>query len=385
MDYLSAAQAQSRFLTQTYRLFHRFPEPSRHEVQTHARIRRMLDEMHVEYASPAPNITIGLIGRGNGRTVALREDTDALQQNEQTGLPYASENPGLMHACGHDAHIACLLGAAKLLKSREDDLPGRVKLVFQPAEEGELGAQATIATGLVDDVDGFFAIHVWSPYEAGTLHVSAGGVAASCDMFTVRIHGRAGHGAMPDECIDTVVCGSALVQNLQTIASRMTSPMDPVVVTVGSFQAGTRCNIIAGEAVLEGTLRTFHPTTYERVHEHFERIVRTTCEAYGCTYEIDMRPACKVVWNDESLVQTARRAAAKLLPDGAMPDTPCALADDFADYRAVAPICYARVGVRNESIGACHPHHSDHFQIDESALPIATAWLAGMADEFLHE
>lgn len=381
MDYRAAADAEKNFLTETYRLFHRFPEPSRYEFETHARIRRMLDDMNIAHQDPEGNITIALLGPEGGKTVAFRADTDALQQTERTGLDYASEKPGLMHACGHDAHITCGLGLAKLLKAREESLPGRVKIIFQPAEEGELGAQAVLATGLAQ-ADAYFGIHVWSPYNAGELHVSPGGVAASCDMFTLTIRGRGGHGAMPEECVDAIVCASALVGQLQTIVSRFTSPMDPVVVTIGSFHAGTRCNIIAGEAVLEGTIRTFSPETYDRVHAQLDRMIRSCCEGYGCTWEMDMRPACKVVWNDAKLTEMARRAAKRVSPDGALPDAPCALGDDFADYRALGPICYARVGVRNEAVGACHPHHSDQFRIDESALPAAVAWMAAMADEF---
>ena len=381
MDYRAAADAEKNFLTETYRLFHRFPEPSRYEFETHARIRRMLDDMNIAHQDPEGNITIALLGPEGGKTVAFRADTDALQQTERTGLDYASEKPGLMHACGHDAHITCGLGLAKLLKAREESLPGRVKIIFQPAEEGELGAQAVLATGLAQ-ADAYFGIHVWSPYHAGELHVSPGGVAASCDMFTLTIRGRGGHGAMPEECVDAIVCASALVGQLQTIVSRFTSPMDPVVVTIGSFHAGTRCNIIAGEAVLEGTIRTFSPETYDRVHAQLDRMIRSCCEGYGCTWEMDMRPACKVVWNDAKLTEMARRAAKRVSPDGALPDAPCALGDDFADYRALGPICYARVGVRNEAVGACHPHHSDQFRIDESALPAAVAWMAAMADEF---
>lgn len=205
MDYRAAADAEKNFLTETYRLFHRFPEPSRHEFETHARIRRMLDDMNIAHQDPEGNITIALLGPEGGKTVAFRADTDALQQTERTGLDYASEKPGLMHACGHDAHITCGLGLAKLLKAREESLPGRVKIIFQPAEEGELGAQAVLATGLAQ-ADAYFGIHVWSPYNAGELHVSPGGVAASCDMFTLTIRGRGGHGAMPEECVDAIVC-----------------------------------------------------------------------------------------------------------------------------------------------------------------------------------
>lgn len=385
MDYLSMAQSESAFLSQTYRLFHRIPEPSHFEVKTNAKIREILTQMGIAYEAPTENITIAVLENGEGKTVALRADTDALQQTEQTGLPFASETPGVMHACGHDAHITCALTLAKLMNERKSEWKGRVKIIFQPAEEGELGAQEVLRTQLVNDVDAFFGLHVWSPYQAGEMHVSVGGVAPSCDMFSIKIHGRACHGAMPHEGIDTVVCASALVQNLQPIASRFTSPFEPVVVTIGSLHAGTRCNIIADEAVLEGTIRTFSPETYAHVHAHFDQIVKSTCENFGCTYEVDMRPACGVTWNDDRLVRLAQNAALKIdAQKGALPDEPTMLSDDMADYRSIAPICYVKVGVRNEEIGACHPHHSGLFRIDETALPTAVAWLATMMEDALN-
>ena len=384
MNYLQETMAEKEFLKDTYRWFHMHPEASRHEVETHAHIREMLRAMDIRYLSPLENVTVACIGKEGGRKVGLRVDTDALQVTEQTGLEYASIYPGMMHACGHDAHIACGLCAAKLLKRHEDRLAGGVKVLFQPAEEGEMGAPTLIATHAADDIQAFFGMHVWSPGRAGELRVSPGGMTASCDMFTLRIHGRAGHGALPQECLDAVVCASAVVMNLQTIASRFISPMDPVVVTVGSLHAGTRCNVIAGEAVLEGTMRAFREDTRAALKELFERVVRETCGAYGCTVDIELRAVTGVTWNDEKLCGIARRAASEMGME-TVSDEPCMMADDFADYGAIGPGCYVRVGVGNAEIGACHPHHSGLFRIDEDALPAAAAWIAGMAETYLSE
>lgn len=386
MDFLAAAQSESRYVKEMYRAFHKIPERSRFEIKTNRLIREELDKMSVFYHAPKENITIAVIeGAKPGAVVAIRADTDALQLTEETDLPFKSEHEGMMHACGHDGHIAIGLACAKILNSMKSQLSGTVKIIFQPAEEGEMGAEAVIDTGLVNDVSAFFAVHLWSPYKTGEMRVAPRGVAASTDMFTVNIQGRAGHGAMPEVCIDAVMCASALVMNLQSIVSRFSSPFQPVVVTVGSLHAGTRCNIIAGEATLEGTIRTFDPKVYDEVHAHFDRIVKDVCDAYRCTYEIKNVKACGVTWNDESLSALAIENAKKIAPlteVGA--DTPFMLGDDFGEYRRIAPVCYMKVGIRNEEIGAVHAHHHPLFRVDEDALPRAVAWLVMNADSVLN-
>lgn len=387
MDFIREADAKSAYVKEMYRAFHRIPERSRHEVKTNRLIRKELDDMGVFYHAPKENITIAVIeGTKGGKTVGVRADTDALQLTEETDVEFRSEHEGMMHACGHDGHIALALALSKILSENKKDLAGTVKIIFQPAEEGEMGAQAVIDTGLVDDVDAFFAIHLWSPYETGELRCAPNGVAASTDMFKVNIHGRAGHGAMPELCIDAVTCVSSLVMNLQMIASRFSSPFQPVVVTVGSVHAGTRCNIIAGEAEIEGTIRTFDPDVYKEVHEHFDRIVKDTCEMYKCTYEINNVKACDVTWNDEKLVKLALNAARKVAPESKVgADHPFMLGDDFGEYRKIAPVCYMKVGIRNEKIGAVHAHHHPCFRVDEDALARAVAWMAACVNDYLSE
>lgn len=386
MDFLKLANAESMYAKEMYRAFHRIPERSRFEIKTNRLIRKELDEMDVFYHAPKENITIAVIeGKNPGPVVGIRADTDALQLTEETDLLYKSETDGMMHACGHDGHIAVALTCAKILNANKEKMNGTVKVIFQPAEEGEMGAQSVIETGLVNDVNAFFAVHLWSPYQTGEMRVAPRGVAASTDMFTVNIHGRAGHGAMPEVCIDAVVCASALVMNLQSIVSRFTSPFSPVVVTVGSVHAGTRCNIIAGEATLEGTIRTFDPQVYDEVHEHFERVVKDVCDAYRCTYEIRNVAACGVTWNDEKLCEVALENAKKIAPaDEVGPDTPFTLGDDFGEYRSIAPICYMKVGIRNEKIDAVYAHHHPKFKVDEDALPRAVAWLLMNAESVLN-
>jgi amidohydrolase len=381
MNFLADALAAGDEAILLRRDFHRFPEPSRGEIRTNRRIREVLDAASIPHCDPKANITIAVIqGAFPGKTVGFRCDTDALQLKEDTGLDFSSQTDGMMHACGHDAHIAMGLCTAKILERRKTELSGRYKIIFQPAEEGERGADEVIATGLISDVDAFFAIHVWSFYPSGTLAVSPGGICASADMFTVRIHGKGGHGAYPHLCVDTVTAGAAIVTALQQIASRLISPLKPVVVTVGSFHAGTRCNIISQDAVLEGTLRAFDQDTRQQVIAHFDRIIRETADAYQCSAEIEIRPACGAVVNDELLAGIARQCALELVPAAMVAaEEPSMLGDDFAAYAAIAPACYAQVGIANTAKGTAYAHHHARFDIDEDMLPIGIAWACGFA------
>ena len=200
-------------------------------------------------------------------------------------------------------------------------------------------------------------------------------------MFKITIHGKGGHGATPEQCVDAITAGAAVVQSLQTIVSRFHSPMDSVVVTVGSFHAGTRCNIIAQDAVLEGTLRAFDDNVHARLIEHFKRIITDVSTAYGCTAEIDINEVTGVVVNDEALCQIARETAAELVPpEKIQKQEPCMLGDDFAAYRAIAPSCFVQVGMLAPEKNCCYAHHHGMFKVDEDVLPLCVAWMAANAE-----
>lgn len=381
MNFFSDAKACEAEMRAFFEDLHQYPEPSHGEVRTNARVRERLAAPGIELLTPAKNITIAVIrGARPGKTVGMRFDTDALQMQELTGLPYQSKVDGMMHGCGHDAHTTVGVYAALLLAQHREELCGTYKIIFQPAEEGERGAKEVIATGLVDDVDAFYALHVWSPYATGTLHASAGGVCAEPDMFKVTLRGKGGHGAVPEACIDPITAGAAVVQSLQCIASRFISPIQSVVVTVGSFHAGTRCNIIAQDAVLEGTLRCFDDAVHEKLLETFRRIIDDVAHAHGCTAEIEINEVCGVMVNDARLAQLAREVAAGLVPpEKIQPQEPSMLGDDFADYRAIAPCCYVQAGMNNPEKGYTAAHHHGLFTVDEDVLPLCVAWMAGCA------
>lgn len=381
MDFMTPAKALERDMRAFFEDLHRHPEPSHHEVRTNARVREYLSPLGIELLTPADNITIAVIrGARPGKTVGLRFDTDALQMQELCDIPYKSQTDGLMHGCGHDAHTTTGVFAARLLHEHRDQICGTYKVIFQPAEEGERGAQEVIATGLVDDCDAFYALHVWSQYPTGTLHASPGGICAEPDMFRVTIHGKGGHGATPEMCVDAVAAGAAVVQSLQHIASRFITPMQPVVVSVCTFHAGTRCNIIAQDAVLEGTLRAFDDDVHKTLIECFRRIITDVAAAHGCTADIEINEITGVVVNDPKLTQIANEAAAALVPpDMIAPQIPNMLGDDFAEYRKIAPCCYVQTGMYSPEKGCTAAHHHGLFRVDEDVLPLCAAWLADCA------
>ena len=269
------------YVVEMRRDFHRHPEASFEEFRTTKRIAEELDKMGIPYRLFEPTGLVGEIKGGKpGKCIALRADIDALTTTEKTGLPYASENEGYMHACGHDTHTAMLLGAAKILSSVKDELSGTVKLIFQPAEELASGAKCIVEQGVLDGVDAAFGQHIFSRQPAGSLSLSEGTLHPAADYFKLTVTGKASHGALPDEGIDATVAAAAIVMALQTISSREFSPLDPIVVTVGTLHSGARFNIISGEAVLEGTVRIFNKDIHPRMPEIIERIAKQIGRAH---------------------------------------------------------------------------------------------------------
>lgn len=374
---LAQATAYQQDTLQIYHWLHRHPEIAHQETETNRLIRQKLDEMNVSYHAPAENMTIAVIDSGlPGAVIGLRCDTDALPVQEETGLPFASETEGKMHACGHDAHTAIGLTTARLLQENRGQWKGKVKIIFQPAEEGEAGAQEVLATGLVQDVDAFFGIHVWSPYASGEMHVSPVAVSATVDMFRIVIKGKGGHGATPEKCHDVIVAGAALVNALQTIVSRRISPVEPALLTIGSFHAGTVGNIIAPEAELKGTFRTLNQAVRTQLLESLEQITAQICQAYGCTGQVFNRRLSDAVINDPDVTRIAAECAAEITGrENVYPQKAMMLGDDFSDYGVVAPYCYGQIGIADAAKGTDYAHHNGKFRMDEDIFPSAIAWM----------
>jgi amidohydrolase len=316
---------------------------------------------------------------------------DALPVQEATGLPFASQNPGVMHACGHDAHTAILLGTAKVLFQLRESLPGSVKLVFQPSEEGtpageEGGASLMVKEGVLRDpeVSAIFGLHVAPDLPTGQAAYRAGGMMASVDRFTVTLRGRQGHAAMPWLSVDPIVVAAHAITAIQTISSRKIDARQPVVVSVGVIQGGQVWNIIPEQVVLEGTVRTHDKAVREQVARLFRQLVEQTAAAHGAQAEIEFSDYGPPVWNDPELVARMKPALVSVLGEANVVESPPVMVgEDFAHYQQEIPGMFVFLGVRNEAVGAVHPLHTPQFVCDEAALPVGIRTMSQLAIDYL--
>lgn len=362
------------------RELHRHPELSSGEHDTAERIARELRALGLEPRRAAgTGLVVDLPGRHAGPFIALRADTDALPIHEETGLPFASVNEGVMHACGHDGHSSMVYGAAQLLL-RSDPPPLPVRLLWQPAEETGEGAPAMIAAGAVEDVAMIFGGHVDRRYDAGTLIVTEGTVNASTDHFAISIRGQQGHGARPHEAVDAVVVGSLLVTAIQTIVSREVDPAHPSVVSVGTFHAGTAHNVIAGDALLEGTVRSHGADVRESLLRSLRRIAQAIGDLHGADVRIEIHRGTPSLENAPEMAALAREAAVDVVGEERVVALRTANmgGEDFSFYLEHCAGCYIRYGSKVAGLEG-HPAHSSRFDIDESALGVGAAWLARVA------
>lgn len=361
---------------------HRHPELSWEEHRTTERLLLELDRLGLPARRP---LTTGVVAEIEGPTdvptIALRADIDALPILEETGLPYASDVPGVMHACGHDAHAAMLVGAAELLLSRQDLLASPVRLIFQPAEETGSGAKSMLEAGALDGVGAIFGGHVDRHYPTGTVVAVEGTVNASTDAFRISIRGQQGHAARPHETVDAVVVGSLIVMAVQTIVSREIDPTHPSVLSIGRFEAGSASNVIAGTASLAGTIRAQEQSVRDHLHRSMARICESVGQLHQATVELEIEEGTPPLINRGPMVDVARGAAEAAL--GAEWVRSAARSanmggEDFSWYLQEIPGCYVRLGARQED-SAGYPAHSSRFDVDEEVLASGAAWLAEVA------
>ncbi|MDC0744730.1 M20 metallopeptidase family protein [Polyangium mundeleinium] len=328
----------------------------------------------------------GVVGRIQGRdpaapAIALRAEMDALPGDESTGLPFASKRPGRVHACGHDAHMAMVLGAARLL-SRGDPPAGDVVLIFQPAEEHGGGARVMMRSGALAGVSAIFGGHVTHHYHTGQIMVTEGVVTAQSDRFVLRVHGKGGHGARPHEAVDAVIVAAFLISVLQTLVSRESDPLHPTVITVGRVQAGTAANVIAEEAVLEGSIRTTVEAARLRVMRGIRRMADAVGSLHGAVVGVELVEGYPPVVNTAREASICRRAAARIFSanDVLPQEHPSMGSEDFAYYLHETPGCFVRFGARRDGWDYV-PLHSPAFTVDEDVLPLGAAFFAEVARE----
>lgn len=380
MDFLNEAKILFPYTQQLRRDFHRHPELGFEEVRTAGIVARELTKLGLEVSTGVAETGVIALLEGNheGRTVLLRFDMDALPIDEETGADYASKNPGVMHACGHDGHTAIGLTIARLLRDHQKELSGRVKFVFQPAEEGLGGAERMVAQGVLEDPkpDVALAVHLWNEKPVGWFGITAGPVMAASDTFSIRLVGKGGHGANPHQTIDPVVAGAQIVTTLQSITARNVNPLKSAVISVTAIKAGQAFNVIPSEMELRGTIRTFESEVRQLVHDRFEGIVRGIAQTYGCGVEIDLKIVTPAVNNDDDVVRRVRDAAAGTFSGHEMDEDYRTMgSEDMAFLMQSTPGGYFFVGSANPAKGLDAAHHNPRFDFDENALPNAVALL----------
>ncbi|MFN8061920.1 MAG: amidohydrolase [Vicinamibacterales bacterium] len=387
---LSHAQAEREWIVALRRELHRHPELMYEEVRTSALVRRELDAMGIAYRYPvAKTGVVATIGRSDGPCVALRADMDALPIHEEAAVDFRSESDGRMHACGHDCHTAMLLGAARLLKADEASLPGSVKLLFQPAEEGGAGGLMMCEEGALTapDVERAFALHVWPYLPTGRIGSRTGTMLASAGMLDITIVGKGGHAAMPHTTIDPVSTAAAIVCDLQTIVSRELDPLESGVISVTSIHGGEAFNVIPTDVRLKGTIRSLTSSGLRRLQERIRAVAGQVAAAHRCEARVEFPghdyPATV---NDPACWDLARRIGADLLGADAVDElTPVMGGEDFAYVLERVPGCFVGLGTYNASKGAVHGVHHPQFLVDEDALPIGAALHVAFARESLRE
>jgi len=361
--------------------FHQHPELAHAEKRTAARVVELLEGTGLDVRTGVGGTGVVATTRTpTGPTVLLRVDMDGLPIQEDSSAPYVSRVPGVMHACGHDGHVAMGIGAARALATRA--LPRRVRVLFQPAEEGEGGAQAVVRDGGLDDVDIVFGVHLWNELPVGTLGVKAGPLMAAVDRLRIVVRGRGGHGGKPHRAADPVVAAAQVVVALQTVVAREVSPIEPAVVTIGSVHGGQAFNVIPDEVVLTGTIRTFDAALRRSMPERIRRVAGGVSEALQCRAEVEVKEGNPPVVNDAAVADLARRVAARVVgEDRVVRPDPTMGGEDMAIYFERVPGCFVFVGSANPARGLDQPHHSPRFDFDEDALAIGCEFLVAAAEE----
>ncbi len=361
------------------RNFHMYPELGFEEERTSQIVKEYLEELGIKTRRIAKTGVVGYLDNGGDTTIALRADMDALPIQEENKVPYASRVPGKMHACGHDAHTAMLLVAAKILTTK--DFNGNIRFIFQPAEEGLNGARKMVKEGAIEGVDAILGIHVWANLPTGTIAITPGPVLANVDHFQIITRGQGGHGASPHQTKDPIVASAQIISALQTIVSRNVDPLETAVVTVGKIVGGRAFNIIPKEVFMEGTVRTFNEDVHRMIEKRVIEIAKNVAKAYGCIARVKYRNLNYATVNDENLARIGMEVASQFLE--VLDNVRDMGGEDFSEYARIIPGLFAFLGTRNERKGIIYPHHNPKFDVDEDALIYGVAFEVNMALKLL--
>lgn len=391
MDVRKLAEKYEEYVISTRRWLHQRPEVAWDEFETTEFIAQELKKMGLEpqgFGDKRTGLYCMIYGgkaKPNAKTIMLRADIDALPMEEQTNLPYASRYENRMHACGHDCHTAMLLGAVKILTELKDGLPGNIKLLFQAAEETSIGAKWYVDQGVMDGVNAVYGCHIASWIDAPYIMVDAGPRTAACDEFIITVDGVSCHGGMPSHGKDAIVAASAVVMNLQSIVSRRTDSVDSLVITTGKMNGGHNYNVVCGQVVLNGTVRSYSKEVRKGVPALMEEVAMNTARAFGCSAKVEYLHGTPAIINDdEQMNSIAKDAVLKLYGSEVLGTSrPVGMGDDFAYFREKCPGIFAFIGGGNKELGYTYAHHHPKFNVDESSLSRGTAMYAQMAIDFL--
>jgi amidohydrolase len=382
--YLQEAHDLFAYTQSLRRDFHRHPELGFKEVRTAGIVARTLNKLGLEVTTgvATTGVVATLEGSKPGPVVLLRFDMDALPIEEETGAEYASQTPGIMHACGHDGHTAIGLTVARILSAHHGEFPGTVKFVFQPAEEGLGGADLMVAEGVLDDPKPVvsIALHLWNERPLGWLGIVPGPLLAGAEFFKVIVRGKGGHGALPNLVVDPVLASAQIITAIQSIPARNISPLDSAVISVTCIHGGEAFNVIPSEVEIQGTIRTFEPEVRQEVLKRFHQVVSGVAESMGCRVEVEMKMLTPVVLNDPQVAARVGEVAADILPDSTIETNfRSMVSEDMAYLMQDIPGCFILVGSANSEKGLDAPHHHPRFDIDEAALPNAVGLMATVA------
>ena len=387
MNFKEAAQQTENYIIRNRRYLHEHPELSEKEEKTTEYIVKELKDLGLEPRrfENCYGCYVDIKGNKPGKIVALRADIDALPIKEETGLEFASQN-GCMHACGHDTHMAMLLGAVKMLNDVKSEINGTVRAIFQPSEETATGAQAAIKEGVLEGVSAIYGSHIWGNFDAPLVSVESGKRMASCSSFKIEIEGRTAHGSAPNLGVDAIVVAASVIMNLQTYVSRNNDPLNPLVLTIGTIEGGSRFNVIPGKVTMEGTVRAFD-SDLDRIPNAMRRIIDGTAETFGAKAKLDFKWMTIPVINDnEELNTIAQNAVKKLYGEDGLGHLDTMMgSEDFSFYMGKVPGVFSFLGSRDTEKGYIYTNHQEQYTVDEGLLKRGAAVYAQFAFDYLEE